>query len=128
MGMLPSAKPSAPASATKRKSATLDFSNLTPLKGSSTVKNFSGYRDTNATEKHSVLRKLVKSKGSDDEMDSEGEDLEEKPAKSVEQDEEKDDIEPSRLLSPEDAERQKTLADGVKKINLVRHFYILHEP
>jgi hypothetical protein len=118
MGILPTPKVVTPVTS-KRKSATVDFSNLTPLKPSSTVKNFSGYRDRDA-EKHSVLRKIMsKGKGEDDEMDSEGEDMEQELAPSTEPQDEKDDIEPSRLLSPEDAEKQKTLLEGVKKINLV---------
>jgi hypothetical protein len=119
MGMLPAPKTTTPVSS-KRKSGTVDFSKLQPLKSASTVKNFAGYRDANA-EKHSVLRKLVKKRKDDDDMDSDGDgdDLIEGSSKrDVEPSDDKD-VDVNKLLSPEDAERQKDLAEGVKKINLV---------
>jgi hypothetical protein len=120
MGILssPTEAPPTPAS-TKRKSGTLDFSNLQPLKSTSTAKNFAGYRDQNAS-KNSVLRRLGNKRKEDDEMDSDADDNddEEDKAAAVEEDDEK---EPNGndMLSPEDAVRQETLAEGVKKINLV---------
>jgi hypothetical protein len=118
MGIIPSPKAATPV-ASKRKSGTVDFSKLQPLKSASTVKNFAGYRDANL-EKHSVLRKLdTKRKDDDDDMDSEGEEVDAEPKKSIEHDEDKDEVNANKLLSPEDAERQKELAEGVKKINIV---------
>ena len=121
MGILPTPKSATPVS-TKRKSGTVDFSKIQPLKSGSTVKNFAGYRDVNA-EKHSILRKLEKKqKGDDDDdMDSEGEGegVDSKLKQSVEQDDDKDDVDANKLLSPEDAARQKELSEGVKKINIV---------
>ena len=126
MGILssPPEQPLTPAS-TKRKSGTLDFSKLQPLKSTSTAKNFAGYRDQNAS-KNSVLRRLGKKRKDDDEMDSDADDNddEEDTKPSGTEDDEK---EPNGndMLSPEDAVRQETLAEGVKKINLVS---MLHLP
>jgi hypothetical protein len=119
MGILPTPKSVTPVS-TKRKSGTVDFSKIQPLKSGSTVKNFAGYRDANA-EKHSILRKLEKKRkeDDDDDMDSEGEGADSKLKQSVEQDDDKDDVDANKLLSPEDAARQKELSEGVKKINIV---------
>jgi hypothetical protein len=122
MGMLPAPKTTTPVS-TKRKSGTVDFSKLQPLKSASTVKNFAGYRDQNA-EKHSVLRKLVKKRKDDDDMedsDGEADDLINPSKQDVEPSDDKD-VDVNKLLSPEDAERQKDLTEGVKKINLVSFF------
>ena len=98
-----------PASA-KRKSASLDFSNLQPLKSSSTVKNFAGYRDANIA-KHSVMRKLEKKKKGDDldsDMDDD-DDAEDEPAVKATAGDLEDDkeIDAKKLLSPEDAARQE---------------------
>jgi hypothetical protein len=109
----------------KRKSGTLDLSTIQPLKGSSTVKNFTGYRDAHAA-KHSVLRKLT-GKRKDDSLDSDMDDDDDQdtaigPNMAVDDvDTEREDE--GRLLSPEDAARQERLAEGVQKINLVSFFY-----
>jgi hypothetical protein len=121
MGILSTTpEPLTPASA-KRKSGNLDFSKLQPLKSSSTAKNFAGYRDQNVS-KNSVLRHLGKKRRDDDDMDSDADnnedvEYEDKMPTAAEDDEK----EPNGadMLSPEDAVRQETLAEGVKKINLV---------
>jgi hypothetical protein len=123
MGILQSSSTAKTPTASKRKSG-IDFSKLQPLKSSSTVKNFTGYRDANAA-KNSVLRKLEK-KGKpngeeDDEMDSEGDDDDVDYERKMPQDDEAAEAAEAngKLLSPEDAARQENLAEGVKKINLV---------
>jgi hypothetical protein len=119
MGILAAPKSATPVSS-KRKSGTVDFSKIQPLKSGSTVKNFAGYRDVNAG-KNSILRKLEKKQKNnddDDDMDSEGDEAGANLKKSIEQDDDKDG-DGNKLLSPEDAERQKELTEGVKKINIV---------
>jgi hypothetical protein len=119
MGILQNSAATKPATSSKRKSG-IDFSKLQPLKSSSTVKNFTGYRDANAA-KNSVLRNLEKKgKKDDDEMDSEGdEDDEVDYEEKMPRDDEATDNTNGKLLSPEDAARQENLAEGLKKINLV---------
>jgi len=114
MGVLPGTEPKASPVA-KRKSTTVDFAKLGPLKSEKASKNFSGYRDGQAG---SSSKQKLKSKGKDDDMDSEN-DMDEDDEKATIEQDDKDDIEPSRLLSPEDAEKQAALSEGVKKINLV---------
>ncbi|KAF2664002.1 hypothetical protein BT63DRAFT_461119 [Microthyrium microscopicum] len=105
----------------KRKSGNVDFSKLQPLKAK--PQNYEGYRDANAA-KHSVFRGLDK-KRKDDDMDSDEDEIDEavspKGTVKLEPDEEdKDDASGVGLLSPEDAARQRDLAEGVKKINLLK--------
>lgn len=119
MGILSGPPETKTPTSSKRKSG-LDFSNLQPLKSSSTAKNFAGYRDVNASKK-SFLRRLGKEPKGDDEMDSDVDDdvdAEDKiPSEAGGDDEEPNG---NAMLSPEDALRQERLAEGVKKINLVR--------
>jgi hypothetical protein len=121
MSILPGDVKEKTAVSTKRKSSKVDFGTLQPLKAASTVKNFAGYRDANAA-KHSVLRNLDnKRKDSDVDSDMDDDPDEERtPQPTVEDaDDDKEDSGSKRFLSPEDAARQQSLAEGVKKINLV---------
>jgi hypothetical protein len=114
MGILAgSSQPKTSASA-KRKSGAIDFSAIKPLKEASTVKNMSGYRDAKVDK--DSLRKLD-FKTNDDDMDSDADDDDAEEAMA--KDDDKDDVNPNRTLTAEDAARQERLADGVKKINLV---------
>jgi hypothetical protein len=66
----------------------------------------------------------VKKRKDDDDMedsDGEADDLINPSKQDVEPSDDKD-VDVNKLLSPEDAERQKDLTEGVKKINLVSFF------
>lgn len=118
MSILPGAKVK-PEPSTKRKSSKVDFATLQPLKSANTVKNFAGYRDNNAA-KHSILRNLNgRNKGSDADSDMDEDEDDRDTAKPTVEDADVDDSGSKKFLSPEDAARQQSLADGVKKINLV---------
>jgi hypothetical protein len=123
MGILTSSEqPKTPI--TKKRGSGIDFSNLKPLKSSSTAKNFAGYRDAEAS-KNSVLNRLAKRTKDEDDMDSDvEEDGEELPLKKPELEEEEDPKD-NNFLSPEDVNRSDRLAEGVKKINLVFESTIL---
>lgn len=119
MGILASAPEVKTSTSAKRKSGTLDLSTLAPLKSASTIKNFAGYRDANAA-KNSVLRKLNKKRKDDDsDMDEDDDDDDSTPKESIENPDEDKDLSGATMLSPEDALRQQSLAEGVQKINLV---------
>src|SRR4051812_42831224 len=114
MGILAGSSQAKTPVAAKRKSGTLDLSAIAPLKGSSTAKNFTGYRDANAA-KNSVLRKLnSKRKDNDSDMDDDDDDGDQavSPKQSIEDSDVKDDS-TNKMLSPEDALRQEKLAEGV---------------
>jgi hypothetical protein len=114
MGILPGSSQPKTSAAAKRKSGAIDFSAIKPLKETSAVKNMSGYRDAKVDK--DSLRKLD-FKTNDDEMDSDADDDDAEEA--MVKDDDKDDINPNRTLTAEDADRQERLAEGVKKINLV---------
>jgi hypothetical protein len=125
MSILPGGQKEKTPVASKRKSSKVDFGTLQPLKSSSTVKNFAGYRDSNAA-KNSVLRKLdSKRKDSDVDSDMDDEQDDERTVQTTveDADDDKDESESKKFLSPEDAERGQSLAEGVKKINLVSMLY-----
>jgi hypothetical protein len=100
---------------TKRRSAQLDFSNLTPLKPGGTV-GFSSFRDTDpaaARPKKSKKKTNGNSAGGMDE-DSDDEDDDEEIAEKMED----DDKEVKTALTTEDAKFQGELAEGVGRIKV----------
>src|SRR2546423_1483903 len=103
---------------TKRRASSITFSNLNPLKTQGT-KNFAGYRDSSAQKGSPPFGKDGKgSKRKDADMDSDADD--EEDPKDVDDDETNGKDEGKSMLSPEDAEKQGELAEGVRKIK-VRH-------
>ncbi|KAI9736991.1 MAG: hypothetical protein M1834_000580 [Cirrosporium novae-zelandiae] len=117
MGILPSPKPEKTAPSSKRKSFQAEFENLAPLKSTGTV-GFSTFRDPHAHTRHSGSFGKIKSEGDDDDdMESDDDDSsDQKDTKADEDDEKQEDYH----LSPDDARRQRELAEGVKKIQLKR--------
>ncbi|KAI9762100.1 MAG: hypothetical protein M4579_000580 [Chaenotheca gracillima] len=117
MGILPTPqseeKPAR--SSAKRRSVQTDFSKLGPLKAGGTV-GFSTFRDKNSVSPS--RRKPGKGKSSNGDSDDDEED-EEKASEmgDIPEDAKGDNKD---LLSPEDAQRQGELADGVRKIKLKR--------
>ena len=96
--------------ATKRKAVMTDFSKLGPLNNKSFgTKGFTGYRETTASKK-------TTRKGDEDAMDSDADD-DDLPATN-----DNDEIEVTdsngKLLSPEDAKKQRELAEGVERIKV----------
>ncbi|KAI9717274.1 MAG: hypothetical protein M1812_004801 [Candelaria pacifica] len=121
MGILPppetEEKPVAISS--KRRSVQTDFAKLAPLKAGGTV-GFSTFRDQTAQlPPFSYKKGSSKGKHRDSPMDSDEEDDDDKEVVGKPEDVEvKEDD--KNLLSPEDAERQGELAEGVRKIKLKR--------
>lgn len=110
MGILPTPETQKAPVTGKRKPSGTDFSKLGPLKSTGTV-GFSGYRDTAHPK-----RKPLKDKDGDA-MDSDADDEDdEQPVNGGDEAEIKD--ENGKLLSPEDAQRQGELAEGVQKIKV----------
>jgi hypothetical protein len=122
MGILTPKQSKGASTATKRRSAQLDFSNLAPLKSGGTV-GFSTFRDS---EPRNKARK--KGNGTTGEAmveDSEDEDEDIEIVGKMEDIEDKD---MKTMLSPEDAKFTGELTDGVGRIK-VRYFtyFIEHE-
>ena len=116
MGILASEKAQASSPvATRRKSTALDFGNLKPLNASAGVKNFGGYRDPAQLSPTSKKKSV-------DAMDSDVDDDDEVKLK-VEDVEDDKDIGGKGMLSPEDALRQGELAEGVRKIKVMRSLF-----
>ncbi|EMC92700.1 hypothetical protein BAUCODRAFT_43770, partial [Baudoinia panamericana UAMH 10762] len=90
---------------TKRKPSGPDFSKLGPLKAGGTV-GFSGYRESTAKRKNKPV--------DGDAMDSDADDEDDERLPKGEPEVEVKD-ENGRLLSPEDAKRQRELAEGLKR-------------
>ena len=118
MGILSTPQQDKTPVATKRKSGQLDFSNLTPLNSDKGTKGFAGYRDPTSSSLKRMLR--GKKQGKDvDAMDSDVDD---------DDDDEKDKLadvddidvkeENSKFLSPDEAFKQDSLAEGVRKIRV----------
>jgi hypothetical protein len=109
--------------ATKRKSGQLDFSNLTPLNSDKGTKGFAGYRDPTSSSLKRILR--GKKKGKDvDVMDSDVDDDDEDEKDKLA---DVDDIdikeENDKFLSPDEALKQDSLAEGVRKIRVRENFH-----
>lgn len=107
MGILETSdkKPTVVSPTTRRKSG-LDFGSLKPLDAGKGTKNFGGYRDVqspNAKQK------------TEDAMDSDADDEDDTRPDDVEDDRE---ILDKGMLSPEDAAKQRELAEGVRKIKV----------
>ncbi|KAI9843147.1 MAG: hypothetical protein M1837_006600 [Sclerophora amabilis] len=123
MGILPAPKDEEKPKPTsnKRRSVQTDFSKLGPLKAGGTV-GFSTFRDKDASPPAKYGRKERKGKAAEGDSDDEDvDDVEDDKSEIVaklEDTDTKDDV--KGLLSPEDAQRQGELADGVRKIKLKR--------
>ncbi|KAI9704443.1 MAG: hypothetical protein M1836_007306 [Candelina mexicana] len=121
MGILPPSEPQEKpvASSSKRRSVQTDFAKLAPLKAGGTV-GFSTFRDqSDQLPPFRYKKSSSKGKHRDSSMDSDDEDDEDSEAVGKLEDVEvKEDA--KNLLSPEDAERQGELAEGVRKIKLKR--------
>jgi len=119
MGILSTPQQDKTPVATKRKSGQLDFSNLTPLNSDKGTKGFAGYRDPTSSSLKRMLR--GKKKGKDvDAMDSDVDDDDDEDEKDKLAD--VDDIdtkeENGKFLSPDEAFKQDSLAEGVRKIRV----------
>lgn len=124
MNLISSAKaPAAVATATKRRSGQLDFSNLGPLKTTGTV-GFSAFRDQGAES--AKRRKSRKQKnglpGAMDE-DSDDEDDDDEP-EILGKMEDIDDKDVKSSNAPEDAKFTGELADGVDRIKVLAYMMI----
>ncbi|KAL5436346.1 hypothetical protein PMIN07_001725 [Paraphaeosphaeria minitans] len=111
MGILATEKKKAAEPTPRRKSGGLDLSALKPLNATTGTKNFAGYRES--------AQKDGKGKRSEDAMDSDAEDDDDHVNINVEDEEDKD-LSGKALLSPEDAQREGELEEGVRKIKLKR--------
>ena len=123
MGILSTPQQDKTPVATKRKSGQLDFSNLTPLNSDKGTKGFAGYRDPTSSSLKRMLR--GKKKGKDvDAMDSDVDDDDDEDEKDKLAD--VDDIdtkeENGKFLSPDEALKQDSLAEGVRKIRVREKF------
>ena len=109
MGILPTPEAEKVPVATKRKASGPDFSKLGPLKSTGTV-GFSGYRDTQTPKKKDKKRDT-------DAMDSDADDEDDErlPNGTYDGEVKPDD---GKHLSPEDAQRQGELTEGVQKIKV----------
>jgi len=119
MGILSTPQQDKTPVATKRKSGQLDFSNLTPLNSDKGTKGFVGYRDSTSSSLKRILR--GKKKGKDvDAMDSDVDDDDEEDEKDKLADVDDIDIkeENDKFLSPDEALKQDSLAEGVRKIRV----------
>lgn len=119
MGILPTSpklKEKSLPSNSKRRSMQADFANLKPLNPNG-MRGFSNFRDPtershiNGNGKGKMGKKRQDHADSDDDLDIKTEDL-----TNNEDFESKD---ANSLLSPEDAKRQKELAEGVQKIKVM---------
>lgn len=120
MGILSTPQQEKTPVATKRKSGQLDFSNLTPLNSDKGTKGFSGYRDPTSSSIKRMLRGKKKGKdvdAMDSDVDDEDEDENEKD-KLVDVDESDIKEEKDKFLSPDEAIKQDSLAEGVRKIRV----------
>lgn len=114
MGILSNPEQDQKSESARRKSSGPDFSKLGTLNTNTFgTKGFSGYRDASKAK-----RKTTKGKD-DDAMDSDADDADDelKIPREIEDVEEKQ-SQNGNLLAPEDAARQKELADGVQKIKV----------
>jgi len=120
MGVLPSTKgPQASSSATKRRSAQLDFSNLGPLKTGGTV-GFSAFRDhdTESARRRKSRKKSNASPGATAmDEDSDDEDLDD-AEEILGRMEDVDDKDVKTKLGPEDTKFSGELAAGVDRIKV----------
>ena len=114
MGILASKQSKAAASATKRSSTQLDFSNLAPLKPGGTV-GFTSFRDIDPSHRHSKARKRSNGDVGAMEEDSDEDDDDAEIVGKMDDVDEKDE---KTLLSPEDAKYTGELADGVGRIKV----------
>lgn len=107
---------------TKRKSGQLDFSNLTPLNSDKGTKGFAGYRDPTSSSLKRILR--GKKDKDMDAMDSDVDDDEEEDEKDKLVDVDDSDIkeENGKFLSPDEAFKQDSLAEGVRKIRVRENY------
>ena len=119
MGILSTPQQDKTPVATKRKSGQLDFSNLTPLNSDKGTKGFAGYRDPTSSSLKRMLR--GKKQGKDvDAMDSDVDDDDDDDEKDKLADVDDIDVqeENSKFLSPDEAFKQDSLAEGVRKIRV----------
>lgn len=114
MGILAPKQSKAAATATKRGSAQLDFSNLAPLKPGGTV-GFTSFRDGDPSNKRSKARKRSNGDIGAMEEDSDEDDEDPEIVGKMEDVDEKDE---KTLLNPEDAKFTGELADGVGRIKV----------
>jgi len=123
MGILSTPQQDKTPVATKRKSGQLDFSNLTPLNSDKGTKGFAGYRDPTSSSLKRMLR--GKKKGKDmDAMDSDvDDDDEDEKDKLVDVDDSDIKEENGKFMSPDEAFKQDSLAEGVRKIR-VREYHM----
>lgn len=120
MGIL-NAKPQKGApTATKRRSAQLDFSNLAPLKPGGTV-GFSSFRESDPSARRNKSRKKSNGSTGGGAM-AEDSDDDDDEAEIVGKMEDVDDGDVKTLLSPEDAKFSGELADGVGRIKVELFF------
>lgn len=126
MGIIPSSssKADSEAPAARRKTGSVDFAKLGPLKSKGTI-GFAGYRDPTsgrAKKSNGIKKSSDDDAMSDDEEDASGdESMKRKPSNGVEvsDGDEPKDIE-GRDLTAEEIQRRKELAEGVKKMQLKR--------
>lgn len=117
MGVIPSAKPAAAvATATKRQSGQLDFSNLGPLKTTGTV-GFSAFRDQEA-ESAKRRKSRNKKNGLPGAMDEDSDEDDDDEAEILGKMEDIDDKDIKSSNAPEDAKFTGELADGVDRIKV----------
>lgn len=111
MGILETEKtPTIVSPSTRRKSGALDFGSLKPLNAATGTKNFGGYRDGSKTSpKSKKATEEIMDSDADDEDDIKIEDMED------------DRVGDNGMLSPEDALKQRELAEGVRKIKVSLH-------
>ena len=120
MGMLNTSKSDKTPVPAKRKSLNADFASLGPLKKGGTT-GFTKFR-----ENERQAKKSGKTEPSDDMGDSDSDDADNEVVGKME---DVEDVEVKRedsLLSPEDAERQGELAEGVRKIKVSNNPLLVH--
>lgn len=116
MGILPSPPlASRPSTTTKRKSGP-DFGDLKPLKPTGGA-GFSAFRDT---PRKTIKRKDKAVTKTESDMDDSDEDLadDEGPPLPTKVEDANGQDDEGKMLSPEDARRQRELAEGVQKIKV----------
>ena len=121
MGILAGPKPEdtpKPAS-NKRRSLQADLAKLPPLNPEPVV-SFPGFRDPNSSSPpaNQRVKGKIRRKGSEDSDDDEPEDI--GIVDKLDDVGAEDKTESIRMLSPEDAERQRELAEGLRKIKVWR--------
>lgn len=115
------------ANTSKRKSGTLDFGSLAPLKGNKGTIGFAGYRDTGNTPRKGTSSKVKL----EDDMDDDSDDDDDASVSSTKRkaangtgDKDDDEIASKTAsiddLSAEEIQRRGELADGVSKMKLKR--------